>query len=325
MNTPRVDLNLLTVLHAIMAEGSVTRAARRLSMTQPAVSNALRRARVLFKDDLFTKEPGGIRPTELAIALWPDLDQSLKTLNGMIHTQDFRPENTEVTVRLAITDSLLSAVAPVLTKRFTELAPKSKLHLQPHTNAGSIHDLEQGRLDCAIGMFPNPPNALKMESLLRDQYVCAMRADHPTALDLTLDRFTSERHILVKQAPQQRGFVDIWLELNGRQRSIVAILNRCEDALALVETSDLLAAIPHRFVQSYAKPSVTIRPLPFQAEQLVYKMLWHERTDKSAPQLWFRQLLRDVFDIVFGGHRLSLVSDDLPPAASGEWPSRISP
>lgn len=296
MNVQRVDLNLLTVLHAVMAEGSVTRAARRLSMTQPAVSNALRRARALFRDDLFVKAPGGIRPTDRALAIWPELDNALTRLGELTRIPAFAPASAKMTFRAAITDSLASAVVPVLTIKFLEAAPMAKLHFQMHTNVGSIADLEQGHLDCAVGMFPNPPNTLLMRGLLRDEYVCVLRADHPNVDDVSLDAYTRLNHVLVKQAPQSRGFVDIWLELNGHKRPIVAIVNRFDDAMAIVARSDVLAAVPRRFAENSHHAGVAIRPLPFPAEPLIYKMLWHSRTDKSAAHIWFRDIFESTIN-----------------------------
>lgn len=294
INVQRFDLNLLVVLHAVIAEGSVTRAARRLSMTQPAVSNALRRARVVFKDDLFIKAPNGVRPTERALAIWTDLDASLRCLGELTRTPNFSPASTALTFRVAITDSLVAAVVAPLTRRLHAEAPQAKLHFQIHTNTGSIQGLEQGPLDCAIGMFPNPPATLSMKALLHDEYICASRSDHPWLGILTPDAFTTFQHVLVKQAPQSRGFVDIWLELNGRTRPISVIVNRFEDALHLAATTDMLAAVPRRFALAQRHPNVAIARLPFKAEPLIYKMLWHERADKSAPQIWLRGIVQDV-------------------------------
>jgi DNA-binding transcriptional LysR family regulator len=287
----RVDLNLLHVLHAIIAEESVTRAARRLSMTQPAVSNALRRARILFKDDLFTKTPTGIRPTERAVALWNDLHEGLSKLAGLVESPEFEPANTTLTFRIAITESLLAEVEPRVALRFLAAAPHARLHFLTHTNEGSIENLNQGRIDCAVGMFPNPTATLRMRGLLKDEYVCVMRKHHPALRNWGLPAFIASEHISVKQNPHSVSFVDIWLELVGQRRNIAATLVRFENAMEIAAETDYLTAIPRRLAERYGGLDITIRPLPFQAEPLLYKMLWHERTEKSPAQIWLRDLV----------------------------------
>jgi DNA-binding transcriptional LysR family regulator len=301
MNEPRIDLNLLTVLQAIMAERSVTRAARRLSMTQPAVSNALRRARGLFNDDLFTKGIGGFLPTERMIEVWPELDRSLNALSDLTRVPQFTPATAKGAFRVAVTDALAFAVVPALAKRFLTEAPNAKLHFHMHTNEGSIAMLDRGDLDCAVGMFPQPPQSLRMRALMEDTYVCVMRADHPLRDGLTLQNYTAARHVLVKQAASSRGIVDIWLELHGRTREIVTIVNRFEDAVNLVADTELLAAIPMFFAKTRADRTTVLIALPFPADRLVYKLIWHNRSNGSASHRWFRNLVSTVVDSCIAG------------------------
>jgi DNA-binding transcriptional LysR family regulator len=298
--TRRVDLNLLHVLHAIMAEGGVTRAARRLSMTQPAVSNALRRARIVFRDELFVKTSTGIRPTERALALWPDLHEGLSKLGNLVESPNFRPASTTLTFRMAITESLLAVAEPMVTMRFLAAAPHARLHFLTHTNEISIENLNQGRLDCAVGMFPNPPDTLQMRGLLRDEYVCVMRKDHPALADWGLEAFMACRHISVKQHPHTSSFVDVWLELAGRSRPIAATMVRFESAIAMAAQTDYLTAIPRRLAERCGGADIAIRPLPFQAQPLLYKMLWHERSDKSPARIWFRDLVASAVQEAVG-------------------------
>jgi DNA-binding transcriptional LysR family regulator len=280
LNGDRPDLNLLYVVHAILVEGSITRAARRLSLTQPAVSNALRRARVLFQDELLVRSPSGMRPTDRARAIWPKLEAALDGIADLTRTRSFDPATTTATFRVAVTASLEAGLVSRLIARFAAEALLATLCFQMHTNDRSISDLQQGRLDCAIGMFQNPPETLRTRGVLRDEHVCVLRRGHPAKLPLTLDSFSACRHILVTPSSRASGTMDTWLEMLGRQRDIAFIVNRYQDAMYAVEQTDLLTVIPLLFVEAHASPSLVTTKLPFQAEPILYKLLWHDRTTR---------------------------------------------
>jgi DNA-binding transcriptional LysR family regulator len=291
VNELRTDLNLLHIVHAVIAERSVTRAARRLKLTQPAVSNALRRARALFQDELLVKATTGMRPTERALAIWPGLDAALEQIAGLTRTQRFQPATTTLTFRIAITAALEASLVPRLAIRFAQEAPHALLCFQPHTNQRSITDLEQGRLDCAVGMFANPPDTLMMRGVLRDEHVCVSRAGPP----MTLERFSACRHLLVTPSARPTGLIDTWLAMHGHTRQIVMIVNRYEDALRIVRETDLVTVIPRIFAEAHAE-GMQISPLPFDADQLLFKLLWHDRTDKAPPHVWFREMVAGVLE-----------------------------
>lgn len=290
---PRTDLNLLHIVHAIIAEASITRAARRLSLTQPAVSNALRRARSLFQDELLVRSAAGMRPTERARAIWPQLDAALAELNALTRAPVFDPATSTLTFRVAITASLETVLVPPLIERVAREAPQAVLSLQMHTDARSTSDLEQGRLDCAIGMFPNPSEALRTRGVLRDDHVCVVRRGHPAPLPLSLEHFSAYRHILVTPSSRPTGIMDAWLEAHGARRDIAFIVSRYEDALRSVARTDLITVVPRLYATVCAEPGVVLTPLPFPAEPVLYKLLWHDRTDKVPAQIWLRGMLAD--------------------------------
>ena len=296
MSEKRIDLNLLNVFCAIMAERSVTRAAQRLAMSQPAVSNALRRLRHLFQDELFVKAPGGIRPTERAASMWPDLQEALAKIRAVTMPPEFVPAETRLTFNIAVTDTLVSRVIPALAIRFTREAPNAKPHFHLHSNPGSTLALERGTLDCAVGMFPNPSVELQIEGLFSDDYVCIFRRGHPTLGNPpSLEAFVAAKHVLVKQAIWQIGIIDAWLSLAGRKRDIVMVVNSCADAIAVVENTDLAAAVPRRFVETTASTQqLHIAPMPFDNGKILYKLAWHERNTRNPAQIWLRQMMREI-------------------------------
>lgn len=300
MQEKRIDLNLMNVLYAVLAEGSVTRAAHRLALTQPAVSNALGRLRHIMQDELFIKVPGGIEPTAKALEIWPDLQEAMDKIRKIALPQLFSPTKTNLTFNVALTETLISRILPDFTARFLKEAPQAKLHFHVHSNPSSINGLERGVLDCAIGMFPALDAELAVEPLLKDQYVCIWRRDHPDlAAPVSKEAFLSARHVLVKQATGQVGIVDKWLGQAGIARDISLVVNRAEEAIEIVRRSDLAAAVPQSFVQSYCdNRDLVVSVLPFETQNIVYKMAWHQRTERDPARSWLRQVLRDTAKVM---------------------------
>ena len=296
MQDKRIDLNLMNVLYAVLAEGSVTRAAKRLSLTQPAVSNALSRLRHIMQDELFIKVPGGIEPTAKALEIWPDLQMAMDKIREIAVPQVFAPSETSLTFNVALTETLISRVMPNFTARFLQEAPNAKLHFHLHTNPSSLNGLERGILDCVVGMFPTLDSELAFEPLLTDQYVCVFRHDHPVlTAPISKDAFLAARHVLVKQATGQPGIVDKWLTQVGGVRDIALVVNKAEEAIAIVRQSDLAAAVPLTFVRSYRDgKDLNVSPLPFDSREIVYKMAWHQRTDRDPARKWLRRILKET-------------------------------
>src|ERR1035438_2636574 len=155
-----------------MLEGSVTRAAASLAMSQPAVSNTLRRARRLTNDELFIKVADGVRPTSRMLAMWPELHRSLATIRAVIAPQTFDVRSDSTTFRLAITDSIASVAVNRIALNTRATAPFARVSFSIHTNANSIEGIERGILDCAVGMFPTLPRSMHVQGLIADRYVC---------------------------------------------------------------------------------------------------------------------------------------------------------
>ncbi|MBD8688366.1 MULTISPECIES: LysR family transcriptional regulator [unclassified Rhizobium] len=296
MQEKRIDLNLMNVLYAVLAEGSVTRAANRLSLTQPAVSNALGRLRHIMQDELFIKVPGGIEPTAKALEIWPDLQAAMDKIREIAVPQAFSPAQTSLTFNVALTETLISRILPDFTARFLKEAPQAKLHFHVHSNPSSINGLERGVLDCAVGMFPTLDAELAVEPLFTDQYVCIFRHDHPDLVaPVSKEAFLGAKHVLVKQATGQMGIVDKWLEQTGGARDISLVVNKAEEAIEIVRRSDLAAAVPLSFVQSYRNgQDLTVSPLPFVTHDIIYKMAWHKRTERDPARSWLRRVLRET-------------------------------
>ena len=299
MNNVRFDLNLAAVLEAIMLERNVTRAAVALGMSQPALSNALRRARALAGDRLFLKVAGGMQPTARMLAIWPELHRSLGMIRTAITPHHFDPRTESTTFRLAVTDSLAEDAVPAITLGLRAAAPLSRIAFAIHTNANSLAGVDRGTLDCAVGMFPTLPRHMHVQGVRTDRYICVMRRDHELAQRLTLERFVAAHHVLVTPSGMDLGVVDGWLSLQGHARSIVAVVNHFADALRIVARCDLLTCVPQSYVEEYGRVltveyGLVTFALPFEAERILHKMIWHERVHAHPAHQWFRTLVADA-------------------------------
>ncbi|WP_061147804.1 LysR family transcriptional regulator [Caballeronia arvi] len=295
----RLDLNLLVAIEAIMLEKNVTRAAASLSMTQPALSNALRRAREMTGDQLFLKVADGVQPTPRMLAIWPELHRSLAVIRASIAPAHFDPRSDATSFRIAVTDSLAGEAVSAIALRLHEVAPHAKLAFSFHTNTNSLEAIERGALDCAVGMFPSLPRDIHVQGLRTDHYVCVMRADHTLRDAMDMDQFVAASHVLVTPSGIDLGVIDGWLSLHGRSRTIPVIVNHFADALRIIASSELLTCVPSAFLDGHGRNIVReygllAKALPFQTEKLIYKLVWHERVHSHAAHQWFRSLVESV-------------------------------
>ena len=199
LNFRTLDLNLLRVFDVVMAERNLTRAAERLSITQPAVSNALKRLRDSVGEDLLTRAPSGVKPTPRAEALWPEVRAALDHLRAALAPGEFDPKTDATSFRIAMADSTAALFMPPLVSQIERSQALANLRVLPLTTRDPSAILERGDADLAIGYFPETVAGLLgqgSEALLRharlhdSEYVCVMRRGHPLAeRDLTLDDY----------------------------------------------------------------------------------------------------------------------------------------
>jgi DNA-binding transcriptional LysR family regulator len=295
----RLDLNLVTVLEAIMLERNITRAAASLAMSQPAVSNALRRARSLTGDRLFLKVAAGVQPTARMLAIWPDLHRSLAAIRASIAPQYFDPRTETTTFRIAVTDSLAVEAVSQIALKLHGAAPFARVSFTIHTNANSLKGIERGTLDSAVGMFPVLPRDISVQGIRTDRYMCVMRQGHKLARGMTIDQFVAASHVLVTPSGTDLGVVDGWLSLQGRTRNIIFVVNHFADALRIVADSDLLTCVPNDYMEGIGRTVVPKRKLitcdlPFETDKLLYKMIWHQRLNDHPAHQWCRSLMAEI-------------------------------
>lgn len=303
INFRTLDLNLLRVFDVVMLERSVTRAAARLAMTQPAVSNALRRLREATHEELFVPRSTGMTPTAHAEALWPTVRTALDSLRAALEPQAFDPCTDARNFTLAMADATAALFVPVLVDRLQRESALVDLRILPLISRDPRPLLETGQADAAVGFFPDVVSALEADegsSVLRRQplyrcgYVCAMRRDHPLAASdtLTLDDYCAAQHVRVSVTGRQRGYVDEALMALQRERRVMVTVNQFFSAAAAVHESDLLTVLPRTFIPATGFASdLAIRALPFAMPPIDVTLLWHGRHDADPGRRWLRETL----------------------------------
>ena len=311
MNPPNFrtfDLNLLRVFDEVMAERSLTRAAHNLSITQPAVSNALRRLRDSLGDELVRRNGSGMEPTPRALALWPTVRESLRQLQGSLAPSAFAPAEADDSFVLAMADATAAELLPGLMRLLEAEAPNVSLHVLPLASRDPRKLLEDEMLDLAVGFFPAVLADLAARAqvgkgipyahlrLYDGQYVCAMRHGHPLAAGpLTLDQFCAARHLLVTFSGRAFGFIDEALALVQRKRQVALTVNQFFTAAHIAGQTDLLTVLPHHFAQAIGGThALEQRPLPFDVPMVHVDALWHRRLESSPSHLWLRQAVARV-------------------------------
>ena len=314
-NFRTLDLNLLRVFDQVMAERNLTRAARNLAMTQPAVSNALSRLRDAMGDKLVVRSGYGVEPTARALALWPAIADALRQMEASITPGDFVASEASNTFVLGMADATAAELMPNLVEIIERDAPGVSMRVLPLTTRDPRRLLDEGQMDLAAGFFPAVLADLTVQAhsggmapfdhqrLFAGEYVCVMRSGHPLARGpLTLERYCAAHHMLVSFSGRAFGFVDEALASLGRARRIVATVNQFFTAGRVVESSDLLTVLPRHFVNVTGMAhALVLRDLPFEVPPVHVDSLWHRRQGQRSDHAWLRLAVAAAAKKAFGG------------------------
>jgi DNA-binding transcriptional LysR family regulator len=296
MNLRALDLNLLRVLDALLAERNVTRAAARLHLSQPALSNALGRLRRALGDPLLVRTPRGMVPTPRAAALAEPVHRALAGLEEALGDRRFDPATSDQVFRLAATDYMEFVVFPPLIRRLREIGSRIALHVVPLGETVKAEALARGDVDLALGFFRRPEENLHARNLFDERFVCLVRRDHPAARRrLTLERFVALDHVLVAPGGVARGVVDEQLEHRGLARRVALAIPHFLQVPFIVAETDYVATLAERVAQRF----VTLLPLkiltpPLELPGFTVSMLWHARTQHSPAHRWLREQLVEI-------------------------------
>jgi DNA-binding transcriptional LysR family regulator len=302
LNFRTLDLNLLRVFDEVMVERNLTRAAHNLAMTQPAVSNALKRLREKLGDELVRRSGYGVEPTPMALTLWPTVRDALQQLRESLAPGGFDPANAHNAFVLAMADATAAKLVPGMMDILENEAPGVNLRVLPLTTRDPRDLLESGLADLAIGHFPgvlaelgashlqeHSPRFLN-QRLYDGEYVVVMRRGHPLAgHPIDLDSYCAARHLLVSFSGRPFGFVDEALAALSRQRRVVLTVNQFFTAGRVVATTDLLTVLPRHFVGATGmEDELALSDLPLPVPAVHVDTLWHRQTSHSSAHSWLR-------------------------------------
>mgnify|MGYP001274729024 FL=1 len=292
----RPDLNLLHVFDTIYREGSLTRAAKALHLTQPAISHSLARLRDHFNDPLFPRQGNQMVPTPLARRFLESMRPGLNQIQSAVNQfHAFDPASQRKTYALGLRDVLESTFLPQL---ISKLAPYPDMEVQSQRVARRDMEtqLAAGKLDFAIDVLLPVSNQTSHELLRQDRLVVLARKGHPViARGLDMASYLEARHILVSSRAEGPGIEDFELSRHGAQRTIRLRCQHYYAACRVVESSDLLLTMPETYARIIAQNTdIEVLAPPVEMPSIDVHLYWHKAYEQEPALVWFRDLLRNL-------------------------------
>ncbi|OOR87716.1 LysR family transcriptional regulator [Moraxella caviae] len=308
MNLQKVDLNLLVYLDVLLREKNVTRAAEQLGITQPAMSNILRRLRSLFNDPLLVRSSEGMTPTERAFELQPRIREILSDVATLLEPRtEFRPYSTSRVFRIMTSDYAEATLVPRLVKALRSEAPNVILDFLTPSDV-SYRDMEQGRVDLAINRFNEIPQSFHQVLVWRDTFSCLLSAESPYVGRFNLKNYLKAQHVWVSKTGMGVGFgvnpeksgglgsIDQALQRLGQKRQISVFTRHYQMPAMLTANKDLIATLPTRVakLQAYNNPRIVVKEPPFFIPEFELTMAWSPLLQHQPAHRWLRQLILHV-------------------------------
>jgi len=289
------DFNLLITLDAILAEGSVAKAARRLRLSPSALSRALARLRETTGDPLLVRAGRGLVPTPRALELREKVSQLVQETHAVLRpaeTPDLKQLNRNFTLRTS--EGFVENFGAALIARVNEAAPGVRLCFIQKPDKESA-PLRSGTVDLETGVVDDTTSPeLRTRALFSDRFIGVVRAGHSLCeCDITPARYAAEKHIHVSRRGLAKGQIDNVLSEMNLERNIVTIVGGFSTAVALARTSDLIASVPERHTGNLREGMYSFS-LPFSTEEFKVSMIWHPRMDADPVHRWLRNVLLDI-------------------------------
>lgn len=295
----KIDLHLIRVLNTVLTERSVSKAALRLGMHQPAVSAALRRLRVLAGDPLLVRSGSGMAPTDAGLRMIAPSAHLLREAEMLFSSaRGFDAATSTVSFRLAASDYLDPLFLPLLVSQIKAQAPHTRIDLRGLSDDANYQtQLAEGRVDVVVGNWAAPPDELHMGRLFDDEVVCLVSKGHPAnRRGWTLKDWLAAEHIAPTPThPGAKGFIDEHLARLGLARQVVARCPHFGLIPAMVASSLLVLTTGRQYCERFTPQlPVNILPCPVEFPRMEYYQLWHERTHASASGRWLRERVKAV-------------------------------
>jgi DNA-binding transcriptional LysR family regulator len=296
MNIATIDLNLLKAFEALMIERAVTRAANRIGLSQPAMSHALSRLRHLFEDELFVRTPSGMEPTAKARLVAEQVTAALDHVRSALDLgRDFDPATAGRSFSIGVTDHAEMVLLESIVQTFVEQAPHADLRIFRVTKFDLARQLDEARIDVAIGRFKDLTAWMSAEPFIRDPLVLIARAGHPVFHgELSLARYLELTHLLVSPSGELKGAVDRELAAQGLVRRMGLVSGSYLAVPLALARSDLVSTVPGRVAQVLGRfCDIGVRSLPFE-HVIEQDLVWHRRDERDPAHIWLRSLLHRI-------------------------------
>jgi len=293
----RYDLNLLPIFVALMEERSVTRAAERVGMTQPALSNALSRLRLMLQDQLFIRERYGIQPTAVALELAPAIADALARLDdAVLGQQGFDPAQTDRLFTIAPNGYVEFVLVPAVVARLQQVAPGIKLQLTPYGNDLAETGVVSGTTALVLGRIVDPPDNLVVQHLMDEGLACAVRADHPEIGDtMTREQFETLKHVNIVPPGRMRAGLFQALAQQQLKRDVAISVTNFFAVAEMIAVTDYCATLPSLICRRLMHDRrLKILPTPVDLGSFPVEMAWHVRYRHDPAHRWLRAEIQAV-------------------------------
>ncbi len=293
----KYDLNLMPVFLALMDERNVTRAAERLGMTQPALSNALGRLRDVLQDPLFVRERYGMRPTQIAEELAPVVRNALAALDdAIVGQQEFDPVRATRQFTIAPNSYVEFVLMPIVVERLRERAPGIKLRLTPFGNELVDTGAVSGATEMVIGRVVDPPDNMVVQHLMDDSLACVVRSDHPDIGDtLSPEQYEAMKHVNVLPPGRMRAGLFQALQQRGLKRDVAVSVTHFLAVPEMIAVSDYCSILPRLICKQLSRDTrLKVLPPPVDLGTFPVELAWHVRYRSDPAHRWLRSLISDV-------------------------------
>jgi DNA-binding transcriptional LysR family regulator len=293
-NWGAIDLNLLVVFDMLMREHSLTRAGRRLGLSQPAASHALARLRQMLNDDLFIRTPEGMQPTVRAEQMAEPVRSALLALSSTLKPESFDPASAQRDFTVAVNNHAARAIVPALIRDVASVAPGVTLDIRPIGTADLTDQLDAGGTDVVLSRLIDGGERFRCVRVMDDDYVALVDREHGAALEpeLSAELVAEIPHVAITSSGDDTSFIDEALEQQGLVRKIAARVPFLSLVLILVD-SKLLAVVPRRVALDLTRICpLVVKELPFPSPRIALSMIWQRRVDNHAAHRWLRNMIK---------------------------------
>jgi DNA-binding transcriptional LysR family regulator len=307
VNLSKIDLNLLVYFSVLLREGNVTKAAEHLGLSQPAMSNGLRRLRKVFNDPLLVRTSNGMMPTDKAQELQPLVQNVLSQIELFVQPNiEFEASSSNRLFRVMASDYAETTLLPRVRERMAKEAPDTSLDILTPSDV-TFQDIELGNVDLVMNRFDQLPQSLHLSVLWSDSFSCVMHKDNPYRKGFNFDKYLQANHVWVNKTGmgvatgvnpddiQKLGWVDIALDNLGKRRRISVFTRHYISAMQLTMKQDLVATVATRSTRLVKNfDDLIVLPAPFDIPNVELHMVWSPLLHHNVAHKWFRTLIREV-------------------------------